>query len=296
MDLYYKQELTVGALVLAALVIFIGGMMWLTGQSLTNRGRVIVPVEFTMVSGLNAGDPVQISGVSVGRVAKVQLQEVGRVRVELEVDRRVQPKIDAVAEIRSLDFLGAKYVSYSPGTAEQALPDDAVITGREEMELASGAVQLADEATRLLQSSRELLSPQLAAQVRQTLAATEHAMDVVARVGSGPMAESASASLEALQGAAMALDSTLSNPAINESLSQMDEIADGVREMTDGLAAVAQNLAMMIELMRSPDGSIGRALTDTTLHNDMHEVLVSLRLLLDDIRERPGRYINVTVF
>jgi phospholipid/cholesterol/gamma-HCH transport system substrate-binding protein len=218
------------------------------------------------------------------------------VRVELEVDRRVQPKIDAVAEIRSLDFLGAKYVSYSPGTAEQALPDDAVITGREEMELASGAVQLADEATRLLQSSRELLSPQLAAQVRQTLAATEHAMDVVARVGSGPMAESASASLEALQGAAMALDSTLSNPAINESLSQMDEIADGVREMTDGLAAVAQNLAMMIELMRSPDGSIGRALTDTTLHNDMHEVLVSLRLLLDDIRERPGRYINVTVF
>ena len=48
--------------------------------------------------------------------------------------------------------------------------------------------------------------------------------------------------------------------------------------------------------MRSPDGSIGKALTDTTLHTDVHDLLVSMRLLLDDIRERPGRYVNVTVF
>jgi hypothetical protein len=76
----------------------------------------------------------------------------------------------------------------------------------------------------------------------------------------------------------------------------MDEIAESVQEMADGLAAVTQNLAMMLELMQSPDGSIGRALTDTTLHTDVHELLVSMRLLLDDIRERPGRYVNVTVF
>ncbi|MDH3456800.1 MAG: MlaD family protein [Gemmatimonadota bacterium] len=296
MDLYYKQELTVGALVLAAIVVFVGGLMWLTGQSLTNRGRIIVPVEFTVVSGLTTGDPVQISGVSVGRVAKVTLHDVGHVQVDLEVDQRVRPRVDAAASIRSLDFLGAKYVSYSPGTAEELLPSDAMITGRQETELAAGAAELADEATRVLQRSRELLSPELAAQVRQTLAATGRAMDVVARLGSGPMAESAAASLVSLQSAAKALDSTLSNPAINESLSQMDEIAEGVREMTEGLAAVAQNLAMMIQLMQSPEGSLGRALTDTTLHTDMHNVLVSLRLLLDDVRARPGRYVNVRVF
>ena len=296
MDLYYKQELTVGALVLAAIIVFVLGLMWLTGQSLTTRGRVMVPVEFTGVAGLTIGDPVQISGVSVGRVAKVVLHDVGHVQVDLEVDGSVRPRVDATAEIRSLDFLGAKYVSYSPGTAEEFLPEDAIVTGREETELAAGAVELADEAKRVLQRSRELLSPELADQVRQTLAATGRAMDVVARVGSGPMAESAASSLASLESAAKALDSTLSNPAINESLSQMDEIAEGVREMTDGLAAVAQNLAMMIELMQSPDGSVGRALTDTTLHTDMHGVLESLRLLLDDVRERPGRYVNVTVF
>jgi len=296
MDLYYKQELTVGAFVLAALVVFIGGLMWLTGKSFTSRGRVTVPIQFQAVGGLTGGDPVQISGVTVGRVSDIQLEEVGRVTVRLELDRRLRPRRDATAAIRSLDFLGAKYVAYSPGEAEEFLPDDAFIVGVEEGELASSAVKLTEEAATVLHRSQELFSDSMLGQVRRTLAAAERTLDVVARLGSGPMVGSATETLASLQGAARALDSTLSNPAINESLSQMDEIAEGVREMTDGLAAVTQNLASMIQLMQSPEGSLGKVLTDTTLYTDMHDVLVSMRLLLDDIRERPGRYVHITVF
>ncbi|MGD8727210.1 MAG: MlaD family protein [Gemmatimonadales bacterium] len=296
MDLYYKQELTVGALVLVALATFIGGLMWLTGKSFTSRGKATVSVQFGVVSGLTTGDPVQISGVNVGRVSGVRLEEVDRAIVHLEVDSRFRPRADAEAQIRSLDFLGAKYVSYTPGEAEEFLPDDAIIVGVEEHELASTAAQLAEEAGEVLRRSQNLLSDSMAIQVQRTLVAAERALDVVARVGSGPMVESATETLVSLQGAARSLDSLLGNPALDESISQMDEIAESVQEMADGLAAVTQNLAMMLELMQSPDGSIGRALTDTTLHTDVHELLVSMRLLLDDIRERPGRYVNVTVF
>ncbi len=296
MDLYYKQELTVGALVLVALAIFIGGLMWLTGKSFTSRGKSIVSVQFGVVSGLTEGDPVQISGVNVGRVSRVRLEEVGRAIVQLEVDGRFRPRVDAQAQIRSLDFLGAKYVSYSPGEADEPLPGNAVIIGVEETELASSAAQLAEEAGEVLRRSQSLLSDSMAVQVQRTLAAAERALNVMSRVGSGPMVESATETLVSLQGTARSLDSLLGNPALNESISQLDEIAESVQEMTDGLAAVTQNLATMLELMQSPDGSIGRALTDTTLHTDVHEVLVSLRLLLDDIRARPGRYVNVTVF
>jgi len=296
MDLYYKQELTVGALVLVALAVFLGGLLWLTGKSFTSRGRASVDVQFGVISGLTAGDPVQISGVNVGRVFKIELQEVGRAIVSLEVSGRFRPRIDAQAEIGALSFLGDKYVSYMPGESEEFLPDDAIIVGTDETELASSAAQLAEEAGEVLRRSQNLLSDSMTIQVQQTLAAAERALDVVARVGSGPVVETATQTLVSLQGAARSLDSLLGNPALNESVSQLDEIAESVQEMTDGLAAVTQNLAMMLELMQSPDGSIGRALTDTTLHTDVHELLVSMRLLLDDIRERPGRYVNVTVF
>jgi len=296
MDLYYKQELAVGGLVIAALVILVSGLFWLTGQSMLGGGRVVVPVAFTSVSGLTEGDPVQISGVIVGRIAAVELEGEGRVIVRVEIEESVRPRIDATAQIRSLDFLGAKYLAYSPGRAEEFLPDDDVILGVGETDLASSAVQLTEEATRTLVQAQEVISAEMAEQVRRALEATEQAMAVVARVGSGPMVANANEALASVRDAAQALDTTLSNPSINESLDQLDEIAVGVREMTDGLAAVTQNLALMLELMRSPDGSIGRALSDTTLYQDVHEVLQSLRLLLDDVRERPGRYVNISVF
>jgi phospholipid/cholesterol/gamma-HCH transport system substrate-binding protein len=103
MDLYYKQEITVGVLVLAALAIMFGGLLWLTGESLTGRGMMMVPVRFETVSGLTAGDPVQISGVTVGRVARVRLEQVGRVVTDLQIREEVSPRVDARAEIRSLE-------------------------------------------------------------------------------------------------------------------------------------------------------------------------------------------------
>jgi phospholipid/cholesterol/gamma-HCH transport system substrate-binding protein len=296
MDLYYKQEITVGVMVLAALAIMFGGLLWLTGESLTGRGMMTVKVRFETVSGLNQGDPVQISGVNVGRVSRVRLQRVGSVMAELQIREEVRPKIDAGAEVRSLDFLGSKFVAYSPGLAEDFLDPDSVIAGVNETELSESAVSLAEEATRTLNRAQAIMSEEVVEQVQSTLAAAERALTVFSDVGEGPIVNDITESLRSVRSAAASLDSIVSDPSIKESVRQLDEITEGVREMTDGLAAVTQQLALLVEQVRSPDGSIGRALTDTTLYNDMHEVLVSLRKLLDDVREHPGRYVNVKVF
>ena len=296
MDLYYKQEITVGVLVIAALGIMVGGLLWLTSQDVFGRGMVVVPVEFQTASGLHKGDPVQISGVTVGEVRAVELEQIGRVMVRIRVSNNVRPRVDARAQIRALDFLGAKYVSYEPGTADAFLPSDAMIVGVDETELAESAVTLAEEATRTLLRAQDIMSEDVVNQVKATMAAAERALEVVARVGEGPMIESATSSLQSVQSAAASLDSIVSNPSIQESLNQLDEITEGVREMTDGLAAVTQQLAAMLEQMRSPDGTTGRLMSDSTLYVDMHETLVALRKLLDDVRERPGRYVNVKVF
>ncbi len=296
MDLYYKQEITVGVMVIVALAIMFGGLLWLTGESLTGRGMMAVKVRFETVSGLNEGDPVQISGVHVGRVSKVRLQRVGSVMAELQIREEVRPRLDAGAEVRSLDFLGSKFVAYSPGRAEGFLDPDSVIVGVNETELGESAVALAEEATRTLNRAQAIMSEEVVSQIQSTMAAAERALNVVADVGEGPIVDDITASLRSVRNAAASIDSIISDPAIKESVRQFDEITEGVREMTEGLAAVTQQMALLVEQVRSPDGSIGKVLTDTTLYNDMHEVLESLRKLLDDVRERPGRYVNVKVF
>jgi phospholipid/cholesterol/gamma-HCH transport system substrate-binding protein len=128
------------------------------------------------------------------------------------------------------------------------------------------------------------------------MVAAEQALNTVNEVGSGPMVGELTEAVGTFRTAASRLDSILANPAIEKSVSEMDDIAVGVREMAEGFSAVAANLALLLEQMRSPEGTVGRFLTDSTLYVDMHETMVSLRRLLDDVRERPGRYVQVSVF
>ena len=111
MDVTYKQEVGVGALVLMGFAVFIALLFWLTDRRVGGEGARFTVV-FTNVAGLNKGDPVMVSGVKVGRVESVRLERSGRVNVILSVTRDVRPRIDAGAAIAALDFLGSKYIEY----------------------------------------------------------------------------------------------------------------------------------------------------------------------------------------
>ena len=92
MDLTYKQEVSVGALVLAGLVLFVVLLFWFSGKSLSHSG-VYAHVAFANVAGLKEGDPVMVSGVKKGRVAKVALERVGHVLITLELSSDVRERL-----------------------------------------------------------------------------------------------------------------------------------------------------------------------------------------------------------
>jgi phospholipid/cholesterol/gamma-HCH transport system substrate-binding protein len=296
MDLAYKQELKVGVLVIVAVVIFTLGLLWLSGRSIGGATTVIVPVRFTNVSGLRPGDPVQTSGVKVGRVANVVLQGVGDVMVYLEVDRRQRPHVDAQALVASADFFGAKFVDYVPGSSAEVLRDNQVITGTREVAVTEAAANLTTRASDALAGVQTLLSQRTAEDIHNTLVAVERALNIMAKIGEGPTVDETQKTLEAVQRLAIRLDSTFAKPDIGKSLDQMDEVTQSLKEMSDGLSTTTNALGSILTKIDKGEGMIGKAVNDSTLHGDLHEVLISLRKLLDDVRERPGRYVNVKVF
>lgn len=296
MDLYYKQELTVGALVILAVVIFAAGLMWLSGRSIGPSGTVVVPVRFTNAGGLRPGDPVQISGVKVGRVASVVLEDVGNVMVYLEVNRANRPRVDAQAIVASADFFGAKYVDYIPGSSPEFLKEGQVIAGTREVAITESAAELSGRAADALAGVRSLLSERTAEDIHNALVALERALNVLTEIAGGPAVREARSTLNALNRLAVRLDSTFANPDLGKSLDQLDETVTALNEMSEGLATATNALGSILAKVDSGHGTLGRIVADSTLHNDLHEVLRSLKLLLDDIRERPGRYIHVKVF
>src|SRR3989442_11592577 len=113
MELSYKEEVGVGALVVFGLIAFTVFMFWLTGRSITSKG-VPVAVEFKNVSGLKEGDPVRVSGVKKGRVAHVRLDPGGRATGALPLDPAGPPPPDATPAGASADLLGPQVLLSHP--------------------------------------------------------------------------------------------------------------------------------------------------------------------------------------
>ena len=297
MDLHYKQEVKVGFLVIMAVVVFVAGLTWLSGAPLLGGRQLAVQVVFSNVAGLSAGDQVQVSGLQVGRVSDVRLEDVGRVVVTLELATNTwRPRIDASAAVKSIDFLGSKFVDYFPGNSDQFLAEGQTITGVHQTDALENARDMADQAALVLTGLQSFLAPSVLDEVRATLQSMQGALNVVGDAGSGSLLQDATAAMGTLRGITDRVDSLLANPALERSVSRLDEVTTSLQEMAEGLAGATTALSAVMEKMNSGEGSLGLALTDSTLYRNTNDVLVSLRELLDDMRERPGRYFRLKVF
>lgn len=292
-----KQEITVGFLVMTAVAIFIGGYAWLAGRPVLGGRRVTVPILFSDVRGLSVGDPVLTSGLQVGRVADVELEDVGRVMVFMELTTDTwRPRIDARAQVKSFDFLGTKFVDYNPGRAEEFLREDQVITGTREADALEGASGLADQAASVLTGIQSFVDESVLNELMATLQTTRRALDAVAEADAGGVAADARVALGRLSDAVGRFDSLAANPDLESAINQLDELTTSLNEMAEGMAGATNALSRILEGMERGEGSAGRLLRDTTLYQNTNDVLVALRRLLDDMREHPGRYFHLNVF
>jgi len=157
-ELRYRREAAVGAFLIVATLVFVFGLMWLRGQSLS-RGEVL-DVVFADVVGLKVGDPVRTSGVAVGTVRSIQLDHPGRVVVQLELTHKQEPRSDAQATVRSLDFFGARYIDYQPGTAAAALAAGQALPGALEPGFGAMAQDLTHQGREVLTNAAALVGPQ----------------------------------------------------------------------------------------------------------------------------------------
>jgi phospholipid/cholesterol/gamma-HCH transport system substrate-binding protein len=83
---------------------------------------------FSNASGLRAGQFVRASGVEVGKVSKVELQDGGRVaEVHFSVERDLQLFQGTTASIRYLNLIGDRYMELKRGDNDQRLPAGSTI-------------------------------------------------------------------------------------------------------------------------------------------------------------------------
>lgn len=291
---YFK----VGAFAVIVLLVSWWGIKWLGGQNifLTNN---IYYAYYDDVTGLMESSRVKLRGVEVGNVRTITLLD-DKVEVEISIDAEYADMIPAnsVAEVAAAGLMGGMEVYIIQGDSEDILQDGGTFEGRMRPdmlgsladkggELLDGLSVTVDNLNTLLGDNGEgigqLISnlESVTASIDQMLAASSD--DIEGAVGNlntftATLAENSAR-----------IESMLTNI---ESFS--GELADA--DLVGQLSATVESLNAVLGTIQNAEGSVGKLLNDTELYNSLTTASDNLGLLLEDVKARPMRYVNISVF
>ena len=114
---------SVGAFVLAMVVLGFVAVLWLARAQLTTQTAYYDIYFRGPVSGLRVGAPVEYNGVPVGKVSEIKIDptDVEQIRVTVELDASVAIKTDAAAALESNILSGVSYIQIQGGTQDAPL-------------------------------------------------------------------------------------------------------------------------------------------------------------------------------
>lgn len=119
-------EAVLGAVVLAVAAMFLS-FAYKMADIQASSGYAVY-ANFDKVGGLKIGSDARISGIKVGTVSGLQLDDkTFMAKMKITVDNKIQLPTDTVAEVASEGLLGGQYLSLVPGGEEQIIPPEGTI-------------------------------------------------------------------------------------------------------------------------------------------------------------------------
>jgi phospholipid/cholesterol/gamma-HCH transport system substrate-binding protein len=317
MRLKLTREIKIGVIFIAILAVCYWGVNFLKGNDIFTSTRKIYAI-YPKVNGLMRSNPVTINGLNVGKISKISFtNDTSRyLIVEMSITHNVPIPKNSIAQIYSSDLLGSKAVEILLGKSSVYLKNGdtlhAETKGSIEDEVSRQVLPLKAKAENLMGSFDTLISvlnEVMNEQTRdnlirsfasvkntiQNLELTTSSLDTLINNQKGRMSE-----------IIINVESITHN--IKNNNQQITSAIHNVSALTDTLAAAnlsktilttqraLQNFEQITDKINKGKGSLGLLINNDSLYHQLEGSSRNLKLLLQDIKAHPSKYINVSVF
>ena len=293
-----RAAIQVGLTGLVALALLLIGIAWIKDYRLGQKKKLLA-AQFEEVGNLSEGDPVSVRGVKKGAVREVKLLDQG-VRVEFELDRDVVLHPDAMIRIANIGFMGEKFLALDPGTAPGRFDMSKPIPGRFQSgvpEVISGAGDLITQATELSSRLNEFLDAVDPATMERASKNLEKMSASLSTAVDRNQEDLRQAVLD-FKDAAHQIKTIASTNSeqVSTSIRDFGTASRRLTELSDKLTVTAESIQRVVGRIDNQQGSVGKAIADSTLYDELRETLRNTNDLVRDIKKNPKRYLKLGIF
>ena len=293
-----RRQVRIGMFVLAGLIATIYLLFRLTDPAFF-RGRYKITTAVENVMGLRKGDPVQMRGVTIGKVHDFEMgTEREDVVIVLEVEGQWIILEGSRAQVVSAGIMSPKTVEIVPGAGPGTIGRGGTLPGTAVKGLLDDTESLGEQAERALDRIAELLSPKNLDAFGGSAADFRTFMSDLSGVMESER-ENVKDLIESLNRAADGL-AEVTGPELREDLTSTMATADTLigrlNATSESIERVVTSFETILARIENGEGTLGQLWASDTLYTSLTATIESARFLLDDIRENPERYINVSIF
>lgn len=292
-------EIKVGITVIAAAVILLLGIIWVKEYKF-NVERYRYSVLFPNIGSLEIGDQVSVLGVKKGEVEKIRISG-NYVLVTFKIMNDVQLKKDAKFTVMNIGLMGERFINIQPGESDQPLDLSVPVHGYydtgipEVMGMMGAAI---DELRHLVAIMEGTIG---------TPSATESMQRIIANLDkiSTDWQYLSQQNREKLTQAVTDLASTTSRikgildaneEKFEETLDNINEGSQKFVEIASKLDTLSQSVHKLLGNLESGEGTLGRALKNDSLYNQLVSATVNLDSLITDFKKHPKKYVKLSIF
>ncbi len=323
-----RNEIKIGILALVAIGLAFWGYKFIQGRNLFSSDQTFY-VNYVDAGGITVGTPVTISGVSVGTVSGIKLNQQDRlVQATLSLRKDISVPRDARAMISTISLLGEKAIdlqyktpcfgdgdcAQNESTLEGGVkgPLAAFLgdNGEEDMMNSlktgiSGAIDtlnqtLFGEASShpIARSSRDLsttmenmkgASEQLEGILVNNRREIDQTMNNLRTLSSSLARKSGS--IERIVNNADSLSQSLADADLGRTIDEATESLRRLRGTLDEADKALGGVSEMVSTIKNGDGTLGKLIYDEEIYRRLNSASQSIDTLATDLQERPYRYV-----
>jgi len=290
-----RDEVLVGIVATAAIGLAVIGSMFLARGGLL-PGYVMFS-SFDWGSGLRQGQPVMLSGVSVGYVDAVDINRSGKLLVTMRIYNKYKVPVGTTSKVAPNGVFGDMMVAMTPSvpTDDYYAEGDTVPAGAPMVGIGEVLTKV-DSIGQDLQALTKALRREMVDEggLREVRRTVNSANALIASLNT--IAAQQSAELVRTQRSIQRLANSVDSAKVDQTLESFSELSRNVGQLTTDLRGTTDRLNGILAKLESGEGSAGQLLTDPGLYRDVRGLVQRLDSLTTDFQKNPRKYINLSIF